>query len=328
MENRFHELLTACRGRGVSDILLREDDVLHYRLRDEILPGTGCVGRELMQWLFSSISPGERVREGNGSLDSDLAYEYKGRYRINRYTSEGKLCATIRIIKDQIPTLAELGVNPGLPDHLASRRGLSLVVGKTGSGKSTTMAAVLSELLRVRPWHLITLEDPVEYRLDPGKGLVTQRESGRDFLTFQEGIRSALRQSPDFMMIGEIRDTASMRAVLEAAEAGIGVIATLHSLGAGTTLARILQMFPGSERDFVRFQLGETINFIQSQILRKNENGMELDYELLLGTQAVRNTISEGHFNQLENLIFLGQRQGMRGFQTPNDRNQGAKLNR
>ena len=315
METRFHDLLDQARQCQVTDLLLREGEPLHGRIRDQISVLDERITSDLMNWLFGSLGPADRVREeAQGTLDSDLAYEWHGRYRINRFTAEGKLCACIRIIGSSIPPLASLGVDEALPGHIQARRGLSLVVGKTGSGKSTTMAGILTRLLERWPWHIITLEDPMEYRLTPGLGLVTQRELGRDFLCFQEGIRSALRQSPDLVMIGEIRDTASMRSVLAAAESGIGVIATLHSLGAATTLSRILQMFPGAERDFVRFQLAENLNFIQSQVLHKTDGGLKLDYELLLGSQAVKNTIAEGHFNQLANLIFLGQRHGMKPF--------------
>lgn len=315
MEALFHQLLKECREKGITDILMKEEQPLHLRLRDEIIQESRIIPRELMQWMFNTFNQAERIREGSQRLDADTAYEHDGRYRINRFTSEGRLCATIRIIQGRIPDLGALGVSDQLPGLICQHRGLSLVVGKTGSGKSTTMAATLARLLQQMPWHIISLEDPVEYHLPRGKGLVTQRELGRDFLSFAEGIKSALRQSPDLLMIGEIRDTASMRAVLDAAESGIGVIATLHSLGAATTLSRILQMFPGAERDFVRFQLGENLNFIQSQVLRKTAEGLKLDYELIIGTAAVKNTILEGNFNQLPNLIFLGQRQGMKPFE-------------
>ncbi|NLB23108.1 MAG: Flp pilus assembly complex ATPase component TadA [Clostridium sp.] len=314
MEKLFHDILARCRQEQITDILMKEELEIHYRLEDEIVPGGEVVPKELMQWLFTSFNQTDRVREGSERLDFDSAYDYKGRYRINRFTSEGKLCATIRIIRDGIPDLKSLGVSEQLPDLIYKNRGINLVVGKTGSGKSTTLAAVLSRLLEDWPWHIISLEDPVEYHLPAGKGLVTQRELGRDFLSFSEGIKSALRQSPDLLMIGEIRDPNSMRAALDAAESGIGVIATLHSLGASTTLSRIMQMFPGTERDFVRFQLGENLNFIQSQILNKTPEGLKLDYELLIGSPAVKNTILEGNFKQLSNMIFLGQRQGMKNF--------------
>lgn len=117
-------------------------------------------------------------------------------------------------------------------------------------------------------------------------------------------------------MIGEIRDTSSLRAALDAAESGTGVIATMHSLGAGNTISRIMQMFPGDERDFIRYQLAANLNFIQSQILKRKEGKLKLDYELLLGSQAVKNTIAEGSLNQLSNLILLGKRQGMKSFET------------
>lgn len=316
MERLFMQILRESRRHSVTDLLLKEGEHIHFRIQDEIICGDSKASSELMDWLFHCLGPQDRVSEDQPGRDSDLAFEENGRYRINRFTSEGRLCACIRIINNDLPPLEKLGVDPRLPGFIHEQRGLSLVVGKTGSGKSTTMAGIITSLLNTWPWHIITLEDPIEYRLDSGKGLITQREIGSDFLSFREGIRSALRQSPDLIMIGEIRDTSSLRAALDAAESGTGVIATMHSLGAGNTISRIMQMFPGDERDFIRYQLAANLNFIQSQILKRKEGKLKLDYELLLGSQAVKNTIAEGSLNQLSNLILLGKRQGMKSFET------------
>ncbi len=315
MEQVFVRILKESRQQAVTDLLLKEGETIHFRIRDEIVCGDLKATPELMDWLFHSLGPKDRVSEDRPGRDSDLAFEGNGRYRINRFTSEGRLCACVRIINNDLPGLEQLGVDPRLPAFIHDGRGISLVVGKTGSGKSTTMAGIITSLLKQWPWHIITLEDPIEYRLESGRGLVTQRELGWDFLSFREGIRSALRQSPDLIMIGEIRDTLSLRAALDAAESGTGVIATLHSLGAGNTISRILQMFPGEERDFVRFQLAGNLNFIQSQILKRKEDRLKLDYELMLGTPPVRHTIAEGDLKQLSNLILLGRRQGMKSFE-------------
>lgn len=314
METLFHEILADGRKRSVTDVIMREGELIHFRLQDEIVAGDLRIPKALMEWLFSSFNASDRVREGGPCLDQDTAFERDGRYRINRFTAEGRLSACIRIISDKIPPLEKLGIDGRLPGYIHDARGISLVVGKTGSGKSTTMAGIISQLVGTWPWHIITLEDPVEYHLPWGTGLISQREIGRDFLSFQEGIKSALRQSPDLIMIGEIRDTQSLRAALEAAESGIGVIATMHSLGASNTITRMLQMFPAQEREFVRFQLAGNLNLIQSQILVREQSGLRLDYELLLGTMAVKNTIAEGNLGQLGNLILLGHRQGMKSF--------------
>lgn len=306
MEKLFHKLLMDGRNRGDTDLLLKAEGALAARCQGVMVRHEETIPRELLTWL----------KEATQVAEGDASYEYQGRYRLNLFQSDGKDCACIRLIKQEIPRPQDLGINGSLSQRIRREKGLSLVVGKTGSGKSTTLASLLEEILQEEAWHIITLEDPVEYRLRAYRGVVTQRELGKDFPSFQAGIRSALRQSPDLIMIGEIRDTASMKAALEAAETGSGVVATLHCLGAANTMSRILQMFSPLERDFIRFQVSQSLNFIQSQILKRDGHGLKLDYELLVATAAVRNTIKEGDVGQLTNLIVLGKRQGMKAFET------------
>ncbi|PKK39190.1 Twitching motility protein PilT [Clostridiaceae bacterium JG1575] len=315
MEKELHELLASGRDQRATDLLLREEEAVYVRINDRLVQGQGVASKALMSWLFTRSIPGSSVSEGAKGLDVDQAYEWDGRCRMNLFTSQGKRCCCIRLLPQKVRSLKELGVCEALPARIHAHRGLCLLVGKTGSGKSTTLAALLTALTEEAPWHIITLEDPVEVVLTARQGLITQRELGRDFLSFEEGIRSALRQSPDLLMIGEIRDPISLRAALAAAESGTGVIATMHSLGAQGTLSRMLHMFSAAERDFVRFQIAATLNFLQSQILVPWNDGLKLDYELLLGTPAVSSIIRDGQFANLKNCILLGRRLGMKPFE-------------
>jgi twitching motility protein PilT len=246
----------------------------------------------------------------------DVSFELDGRYRANCFTAMGKRCAAIRIIKDDILPLSSLGLPTDLVERIQKKKGLSLIVGKTGAGKSTTLAALTKGLLDAENAHIISLEDPVEYKIIGDRGEITQRELGIDFGSFDQGITEALRQSPDYLIIGEIRSLSALKAAISASEAGHGILGTLHSVGAARTLSRMLSMFSLHEKEFVRFQLAQNLNFILSQKLNHEVNKTELDFELLLNLPSVENTIREGRFNQLDNLILLGERQGMRMFKS------------
>jgi len=244
----------------------------------------------------------------------DVSFEYHGRYRVNCFSSMGKRCAAMRVISDEIRTLKNLGLPEDLSSRVIDRKGLSLIVGKTGAGKSTTLAAITQSILMNEKAHIITLEDPVEYRYTRMKGEITQREMGIDFPGFEVGIQDALRQSPDYIVIGEIRTLSALKAAISAAEAGHGIIGTIHSIGAARTLTRMLSMFSEAEKEFIRYQLSANLNFILSQKLTYNDRKAHLDYELMLNIPSMENTIREGRFNQMDNLILLGEKQGMKRF--------------
>ncbi|HSP46558.1 MAG TPA: ATPase, T2SS/T4P/T4SS family [Clostridiaceae bacterium] len=272
--------------------------------------------RDFMESLYSSFRMPGYVSEYLGPMAScDLAFEYKGRYRANLFTAEGRKCAVLRVVSEEIRTLSELGLPGILVEEVIRKKGLSLVIGRTGAGKTTTLASLTREILQRENAHVITLEDPIEYRIRTDRGCITQRELGTDFVTFDEGITQALRQSPDYIVIGEIRNITALRAAISAAEAGHGILGTIHSLGAGKTLTRMLSMFPEGEKEFIRYQLSASLNFLLSQKLTYSQEEASLDYELVLNSPAVENTIREGRFNQLDNILLLSERHGMRRFQ-------------
>ncbi|MBR0575546.1 Flp pilus assembly complex ATPase component TadA [Proteiniclasticum sp. BAD-10] len=313
MDRSIAAVLAEARHQQASDVLFRENHPIFLRIRGELLETKHRVTRYALEELQRRLCPPDHIREYLGPPASeDATLEENGRYRVNFFTSLGERCMVARVISPEVAPLKSLGMPEGLPDRVWSRKGLSLIVGKTGAGKSTTMAAILQELLAKHRIHLITLEDPVEYRMEPGLGQVTQRELGRDFSTFESGIFEALRQSPDFIAIGEIRTLSALRAAITAAESGHGVLSTMHSFGAAKTLTRMLAMVPEAEKELVRYQLSAQLNFIHSQDLSYPEGKLHRKYELMLNLPSVENTIREGRFHQIDNLIRLGEKQGMR----------------
>ena len=315
MDRCIKAVLEEAREKGASDVVLKEDKKAILRIHGEIIETGDIIRKEALEKFFNYLKPVGFVHEYIGApMGIDASFEYKGRYRANFFTSMGKKCMVIRVISDRIRSLSELGLPETLTDMVMTKKGLSLIVGKTGAGKSTSLAAITQEILRREKAHIITLEDPVEYRYESMKGEVTQREMGMDFTNFDMGITEALRQSPDYIVIGEIRNLFALKAAITAAEAGHGILGTIHSFGAARTMTRMLSMFPDSEKEFVRYQLSSNLNFILSQQLQFEEKETILDFELMINVPAMENTIRDGRFNQIDNLILLGEKQGMKRF--------------
>ena len=190
-------------------------------------------------------------------------------------------------------------------------QGLILVTGRTGSGKSTTLAAFLNELCKLRPCHLLTLEDPIEYEFAAEKSFVSQRELGQDFLNFADAVRTAMREMPDVLLIGEIRDAATMHAALEASAAGVLVLATLHTKSAAETAMRVETMFPLVQRDAIRDLFADEFSAIISQQLVKTSHGRTCAAEVLIANPAARSLIRQGKYVQLPNVMMSGRALGM-----------------
>lgn len=315
MDRRIESVLDEARLLGASDVVLKEDQKAIYRILGKLTESDQIVSRAELERFTSFLRPAGYVQEYlGGTSGMDVSFEYHGRYRVNCFSSMGKRCAAMRVISDEIRTLKNLGLSEDLSSRVIDRKGLSLIVGKTGAGKSTTLAAITQSILMNEKAHIITLEDPVEYRYTRMKGEITQREMGIDFPGFEVGIQDALRQSPDYIVIGEIRTLSALKAAISAAEAGHGIIGTIHSIGAARTLTRMLSMFSEAEKEFIRYQLSANLNFILSQKLTYNDRKAHLDYELMLNIPSMENTIREGRFNQMDNLILLGEKQGMKRF--------------
>jgi twitching motility protein PilT len=235
-----------------------------------------------------------------------------GRFRANAYRQRGTLALALRVVPFRVRSLEELGAPLACIDLLNKPYGLVLVVGPTGSGKSTTLAAMIDRINQERPCHILTIEDPVEYLHTHKTAMVNQREVGTDVESFTAGLRSALREDPDVVLLGEMRDLDSIAITLSLAETGHLVFATLHTNDASQALDRIVDVFPAERRDQIQIQLAGALQGVISQRLVAVEGGGRVAaYEVLIGTEAVRNLVREGKSRQMRNVITTGQKDGM-----------------
>lgn len=245
----------------------------------------------------------------------DLAHAIDGigRFRVNVFRQLGSLAMALRYIPDRVFTLDQLGA-PQVAHDLALRpRGLVLVTGPTGSGKSTTLTAMVDIINSTRPVHIVTIEDPIEFHHTSRHALIHQREVGSDTNSFAEALRRVLRQDPDVILVGELRDTESIRTALSAAETGHLVLSTLHTQGAAKSINRIVDAFPADQQAQIRTQLGDTLQGIISQTLlpRAQTDGRIIATEVLMNTPAVANLIREGQVSQLYTAMQAGSADGM-----------------
>lgn len=249
------------------------------------------------------------------NLEIDFAYDMPGiaRFRVNAFNQDRGVAAVFRTIPTKVMTLEELDSPRSFIDIINVPRGIVLVTGPTGSGKSTTLAAMVDYINTKKSEHIITIEDPIEFVHTSKKSLVNQRELGANTHSFSNALRSALREDPDVILIGELRDIETMRLALTAAETGHVVFATLHTSSAPKTIDRIIDSFPGAEKDMVRSMLSESLRAVISQTLIKTADGhgRVAAHEIMLATAAIRNLIRENKVAQMYSAIQTGQNQGM-----------------
>lgn len=243
----------------------------------------------------------------------DLSYTYNNRrFRVNIFKQKGQYSAVLRLISERILTTEELMLPSILREFGKLPNGLVLVTGPTGSGKSTSLASILNDINLNQPRHIITLEDPIEFVFPPGVGLIDQREFGIDFSGWQKALRSVLRQDPDVVLVGEMRDYETIATTITISETGHLVFATLHTNSASQTLDRIIDVFPESQQAQIRAQLANVIAAVVSQrLVPLNAGGRRAATEILIATPAVKNAIREGKTYQIDNMIQTGQDIGM-----------------
>ncbi|CCG86035.1 type IV pilus twitching motility protein PilT [Erwinia piriflorinigrans] len=251
----------------------------------------------------------------NGQVDFALTLGDGVRLRANLFRQRHGLSLALRLIAGQCPPLASLHLPAVTTSLLQMEEGLILITGATGSGKSTTLAALIDEMNQRQRRHILTLEDPVEFLHHSAQSLIQQREKGLHFTRFDAGLRAALRQDPDVILLGELRDAETIRLALTAAETGHLVLATLHTRGATQAVERLVDVFPGDEKNLVRSQLAGSLKAVIAQRLVTSVQGRVALFEVLVNSPAVANLIREGKNHQLPGLLQTGSQQGMQTFE-------------
>lgn len=311
------DLLRLMLQRGGSDLHITVGSPPGIRQRGEIVVVEDMkplTPRDTMEMILGLLSEEQR-RRFETELELDFAYSIPGvsRFRANVFQQRNSMGAVFRVIPIKIPTMDELGL-PKVCRFLADRpRGLVLVTGPTGSGKSTTLAAMIDHINDLRPMHIITLEDPIEFMHRNKKAFVNQREIGEDTHSFASALKRALRQDPDVILVGEMRDLETISAAITAAETGHLVLATLHTTGGPETVDRIVDVFPPHQQQQVRMQLSNSLEGVLSQVLLRSTDGRSrvMAMEIMLGIPAISNLIREGKTHQMETIIQGGAQLGM-----------------
>lgn len=288
--------------------LVRVDGVLLPVPGEEVLDGAGV--EKLMSEIMSPDQ--KQILTVNKELDFSFEMEGKARFRVNAYFQKGSMAGSLRLIPMTIPTIDSLEL-PNICHDLAKlKQGFVLITGPTGQGKSTTLASILDEINQSRRVHVITVEDPIEYVYSSARAIVSQREVHNDTHSWDIALRSVLREDPDVVLIGEMRDFETIAAALTIAETGHLVFATLHTNSAAQTIDRIVDVFPENQQPQVRLQLSNNLEAVVSQRLVPLINGgRSVAYEIMLGTPAVRTSIREGKTHMIDNIILTSSDYGM-----------------
>ncbi len=305
--------------QNASDIHVVTGQPLMFRM-DGVLTSSGAAklsGKQVTDLIKDFLTEAQYKRFlVEQDLDCSHLLADGTRFRINCHMVGGEPAFTARVIPKDIPTIAELRLPDVVMDLVRSRDGLVLFTGPTGSGKSTSLASMISALTAETPLNIITLEDPIEFQLPSGKGLVQQRELGVDFPSFPEGLKHVLRQDPDVVMVGEMRDLESIALALTLAETGHLVLATLHTPNTAQTIDRIVDVFPSHQQSQVRLQLSLSLKAVVAQrLLPKNGGGRIANREILIRTPAVANIIRDNRVQELTSVIQTSAGDGMVTFE-------------
>ncbi len=310
----FEEFIMQAREMNASDIHLTVGAPTVVRVNGELRKYTELSDQVVNRTILNILSAEQEKMLTEGK-DIDFSFELKNgaRQRVNVFRQSGKLAACIRLLNAEIPTLDELKMPPVLLDFAKKRRGLVLVTGPTGAGKSTTLAAMVEYINRTRACHIITIEDPIEYRYTQQKATIHQRELNRDVTSFGDALRSALREDPDVILIGEMRDYETISLALTAAETGHLVFGTLHTSSAAQTIDRIIDACPIHAQEQARSQLANMIQGIIAQSLVPTADGKNrvAAVEIMVGTDAIKNLIRSNKIPQMETTMQAATSQGM-----------------
>ena len=277
-------------------------------------PYESCQPIDIQQMMYGILTD-EQIQKFESTWELDFAYglQKKARFRINLFRDKGSVAASLRLIPTRIPTIQDLGLPPIIEKLTHTKRGLILVTGPTGSGKSTTLAAMIHHINLNRSEHIITIEDPIEYLHSHKMSVINQRELGMDTKSFPNALRASLREDPDIILVGEMRDLDTMQLAISAAETGHLVFATLHTNSAASSVDRIVDGFPPGQQSQVRLQLSNNIQAIVAQQLipRSTGQGRVAVQEIMIATAAIRNLIREAKAHQITSVIQTSAQVGM-----------------
>ena len=315
-QNKLAELMILAAQQGASDLHLSVGKHPTVRIDGNLVPVSNepILTPEMTAGLISALLSPEQEEKliKEKEIDFAFSYENKIRFRINVYFQRGYLSAALRLISTHIRTVEELNLPPILHDFSKYNQGFVLVVCPAGHGKTTTLAALIDEINHKRMDHIITIEDPIEYTFVQDRSLIDQREVGGDTLSFNRGLKSVLRQDPDVVMIGEMRDPESISIALTAAETGHLVFSTLHTNSSSQTIDRIIDSFPASQQNQVRSQLASTLlGIVSERLIPRISGGRIPACEIMFANSAVKNLIREAKTYQIDLVIETSTQEGM-----------------
>lgn len=309
------DLLVYARKNHASDLHLSATNPPVFRVHGEMVPykAAPLSADAVKQMLYSIMTQQQRTDyERDMELDFAISFGEDMRFRVNAFNTLNGPAAVLRHIPNRILSLEELGAPQTLKKLCELQKGLILVTGPTGSGKSTTLAAMVDQINSHSGKHIITIEDPVEFLHVSKKSLINQREVGKSTKSFARALKSALREDPDVILVGELRDIETIHLALTAAETGHLVLGTLHTNSAPKTIDRIIDVFPSDDKEMVRAMLSVSLEAVITQtLLKRNDTGRVAAHEIMLGTPAVRNLIREGKVPQLYSIMQIGSKLGM-----------------
>ncbi|MFC1649746.1 type IV pilus twitching motility protein PilT [Patescibacteria group bacterium] len=310
-------LLQLTMEKKASDLHLIPGIPPHLRVEGVLapIPHEQIATPEVVETMITEILNSEQIERlnVNKELDFSLSYDNKSRFRVNAYTQKGKYAIAFRQIPVEVPDLESLNLPSILHQFTGLRQGFVLVTGPTGHGKTTTLAAMLKEINHNRAEHIVTIEDPIEFIYKPVKSIISQREMGSDTHSWQVALRSVLREDPDVVLVGEMRDYDTISSAITVAETGHLVFSTLHTNSAAQTIDRIVDVFPDEQQDQMRLQLSSVIEAVFSMRLVPSTTGRRVvAYEVMLGTSAIKHSIREGKTHQIDNIIQTSTEIGMK----------------
>ena len=299
-------IVRAASDRGTSVVLIAPNVPIRFRVDGQLVDADDMVLTPEDTAALGREACGDEYEKVERGIEVDLAKTFSNgvRCRLNVYRSMGNACLAVRLLASSIPDLNRLGVPPVVHDFQTYQRGIVIVTGETGSGKSTTLAAIIDRINHTRHDHIVTLEDPVEYVYEPDLCSIDQREIGRDTQSFAEGLRAVLRQDPDVILVGEMRDFSTIETALTAAETGHLVFGTLHTQSAPDSIDRLVDVFPEERQQQIRMQLSMTLRAVVSQqLIPRRMGGRVLAAEVMIVNSAIRNLIREGKTPQIANTL-------------------------